>query len=243
MDCDVWLPSQQPNCDYNYGNGKSEFIQTYEMSMSNHPDLKVGGIVLCGGNSTRMGAPKLSLPFGPETMLQRVVRIVSEVVSPIVVVAAPDQKLPDLPENVLVAYDEHEGLGPMEGLAVGLAALGTEVDAAYVTACDTPLLKPEFIRYMIDALDNHEMVIPREGKFYHPLAAVYRTRLKDKIRLLVDADRLRPFFLVEESDARAIDVDKLRQIDPHLESLKNTNTPDEYQSALNEAGLASEANG
>jgi molybdopterin-guanine dinucleotide biosynthesis protein A len=48
------------------------------------PEPNVGGIVLCGGRSTRMGRPKLSLPFGPETMLQRVLRILSEVVAPIV---------------------------------------------------------------------------------------------------------------------------------------------------------------
>ena len=37
-------------------------------------------IVLCGGRSRRMGRDKASLPFGTETLLERVVRIVSEVV-------------------------------------------------------------------------------------------------------------------------------------------------------------------
>ena len=48
--------------------------------------VTTGGIVLCGGKSTRMGVPKATLPFGPETMLQRVVRLLGTVVSPIVVV-------------------------------------------------------------------------------------------------------------------------------------------------------------
>ena len=38
---------------------------------------KAGGIVLAGGKSTRMGVPKATLPFGPETMLQRVVRLLA----------------------------------------------------------------------------------------------------------------------------------------------------------------------
>ena len=38
-----------------------------------------------------MGQPKLSLPFGDETMLARVVRRLSEVVKPVVVCAAPGQ--------------------------------------------------------------------------------------------------------------------------------------------------------
>ena len=54
------------------------------------------GIVLCGGRSTRMGVPKATLPFGNETMLQRVVRLLHTVVSPVIVVAARDQVLPEL---------------------------------------------------------------------------------------------------------------------------------------------------
>ncbi|MCA9117229.1 MAG: NTP transferase domain-containing protein, partial [Planctomycetaceae bacterium] len=55
---------------------------------------RVAGIVLCGGRSSRMGQPKHLLPFGDETMLQRVVRTLSAVVSPVVVVAARGQQLP-----------------------------------------------------------------------------------------------------------------------------------------------------
>ena len=56
-------------------------------------DMNNGAIVLCGGRSNRMGRDKATLPFGPECMLQRVVRLLAEVVelSKIVVVAAAGQ--------------------------------------------------------------------------------------------------------------------------------------------------------
>src|ERR1041384_510276 len=98
----------------------------------------IGGIVLCGGKSTRMGTSKAMLPFGPETMLQRVVRLLGSVVGPIVVVAAVDQLLPDLPTDVIVTRDEREGRGPLEGLRAGLKGLPEDVDGAYVTSCDVP---------------------------------------------------------------------------------------------------------
>src|SRR4051794_38541695 len=91
-----------------------------------------GGVVLAGGKSTRMGTSKALLPFGPETMLQRVVRLLGRVVSPIVVVTAPGQELPALPADVIVTRDEREGRGPLEGLRAGLKALPPDVDAAYV---------------------------------------------------------------------------------------------------------------
>src|SRR4051812_13709620 len=96
----------------------------------------IGGIVLCGGKSSRMGRPKAWLPFGNEALLQRVVRVLSEVVWPIVVVAAPGQELPALPPDILIARDEREAQGPIGGMAAGFAALGGQVQAAYVSACD-----------------------------------------------------------------------------------------------------------
>jgi molybdenum cofactor guanylyltransferase len=203
----------------------------------------VGGVVLCGGKSTRMGRAKADLPFGSETMLQRVVRILSEVVAPIVVVAARGQVLPHLPEDIIIARDEQENLGPLGGLAAGLPFLKDRVDAVYASSCDVPLLKPEFVRSVIEALGEDDLAIPRDGQYHHPLAAVYRTRLYDAMCRLIAENRLRPFYLLQEARAREIDVSELRRIDPELVSLRNTNTPEEYQAALQEAGLTSSREG
>ena len=94
-----------------------------------------------------MGVPKATLPFGPETMLQRVVRLLGTVVSPIVVVAAREQSLPELPADVIITRDEREQRGPLEGLRAGLKALPDSVEIAYVTSCDVPLLVAGFRRH------------------------------------------------------------------------------------------------
>lgn len=198
---------------------------------------RIGGIVLCGGRSSRMGQPKAWLPFGKETMLQRVVRTLSDVVSPVVVVAAPGQDLPPLPDSVRVLRDEREGLGPLGGLAVGLSALQDEADAAYVSSTDVPLLKREFVQFMVDALAEFDLVIPREERFHHPLAAVYRTRLAEKVQQLLNEERLRPLFLVQECHSHEIAVEELRSVDPLLDSLRNANTPEEYAALLARTGI------
>ncbi len=115
--------------------------------MNDGAELSVitGGIILCGGKSSRMGWSKATLPFGPELMLQRVARLLSEVVSPLVVVAAPQQELPPLPREIQVVRDRREGRGPLEGLCAGLEALQDRADAAYATSCDVPLLVPQFV--------------------------------------------------------------------------------------------------
>ena len=196
-----------------------------------------GGIVVCGGKSTRMGRSKALLPFGPELMLQRVVRILSDLVSPVVVVAAQSQELPNLPAGTLIVRDEHESLGPLAGLAVGLAALRGRSRAAYVSACDTPLLQPAFVRKMLGLLETHDVAIPRDGRFHHPLAAVYRVDVEPIIQGLLASDQLRPVFLLPLVDALEIDVADLRDVDPDLATLRNTNTPADYETCLREAGF------
>ena len=61
------------------------------MHMTNS-NLQIAGIILCGGISSRMGQSKALLPFGNESMLQRVIRIMSQVTSPIVAVKADNQR-------------------------------------------------------------------------------------------------------------------------------------------------------
>src|SRR3989442_994045 len=171
--------------------------------------LRVGGIVLCGGQSKRMGKPKAWLPFAGETMLPRVVRLMSAVVSPIVVVAAPGQDLPALPAGVDVVRDEEQGRGPLQGLAAGLAALQGRVDAAFASSCDVPFLRPAFIQRMIELLGSAQICVPFVGEYHHPLAAVYRIGVLDAVKKLLDDNRLRPVFLFDAAPTRVVEAKDL----------------------------------
>jgi molybdopterin-guanine dinucleotide biosynthesis protein A len=191
-----------------------------------------GGVVLCGGVSSRMGRPKAWLPFGSELMLPRIVRIVSEAVSPIVVVAAQRQTLPDLPADVEIVHDEHAGCGPLAGLAVGLTALNRKCDAAYVSSCDVPFLSPGFVRGVVELLGGCDIAIPRDDDYHYPLAATYRVSLAKPARELIAAGQHRLLNLIDSARTRFIDVAELREFDPDLRSLRNINSPEDYAAAL-----------
>ena len=188
--------------------------------------------MLCGGRSSRMGRPKAWLPFGDEVMLPRVVRLLSEAVDPVVVVAAPAQDVPTLPDRVAVVRDEAEGRGPLQGLAAGLKALRGRVDAAYVSSCDVPLLKPAFVRRLIDLMGDAVVCVPRVGEHHHPLAAVYRLEAADAVARLLSEDRLRPFFLFAAAPTRVVEAAELADVDSTFQTLRNLNTPEEYEAAL-----------
>jgi len=194
-----------------------------------------GGIVLCGGQSRRMGRPKAWLPFRGEIMLPRVVRLLGEVVAPVVVVAAPDQAVPPLPEGVAVVRDPEKGRGPLQGLAAGLDALRGRCEAAYLSSCDVPLLRPAFVRRLTDLLGDFSICVPHADGFHHPLAAVYRVEILETVQRLLAENRLRPVFLFESLPTRVVEAEELRDVDPALRSLRHLNTPEDYETALRDA--------
>jgi molybdopterin-guanine dinucleotide biosynthesis protein A len=199
--------------------------------------MSSAGIILCGGLSTRMGTPKALLQFGPETMLQRVVRLLGTVVDPIVVVAARDQVLPELPTETIVARDEKEQRGPLEGLRAGLRALPETAEMAYVTSCDVPLLAPAFAARMIELLNGYDIAVMEVDGFPHPLSAVYRRETLPHVESLLAKDKLRPVFLFDAVRTRRVKPEEMRFVDPELKTLRNLNTPEDYAAALSEAGF------
>ncbi len=152
----------------------------------------IGGIVLCGGRSRRMGRPKAWLPFAGELMLPRVVRLLGEVVAPLVVVAAPGQDVPPLPSDIVVVRDDVEGRGPLQGLAAGLRALTGRAEAAYLSSCDVPFLRPPFVLRLIELLGDHALCVPDAAGYRQPLAALYRLTVAPTVDRLLAGGRLRP---------------------------------------------------
>src|SRR5690242_13344927 len=197
--------------------------------MPSPPDRNIGGIVLCGGQSKRMGRPKAWLPFAGEVMLPRVIRLLGEAVRPVVVVAAPDQDVPPLPSGIAVVRDEEKVRGPLQGLAAWLYSLRGQAEAAYLSSCDVPFLRPAFVRRLIDLLGDHAVCVPRVGDYHHPLAAVYRLEVADAVARLLAEDRLRPFFLFEAVPTRVVGEAELADVDPTFQTLRNLNTPEDYE--------------
>jgi molybdopterin-guanine dinucleotide biosynthesis protein A len=186
-----------------------------------------------------MGRDKATLPFGPELMLQRVVRLLGEAVGAeqIIVVGAPSQAIPSIPDGVSIVRDAAEFRGPLQGLANGLRAAGTRFDSVYVSGCDVPLILPAFVDRIFELLTEFDVAVPFDGDHYHPLAAVYRPRILSQIEQLLNANRHRAADLFDEVQTLKIPLEQLRLVDPQLRSLANLNHPSDYHAALLAAGF------
>jgi molybdopterin-guanine dinucleotide biosynthesis protein A len=185
-----------------------------------------------------MGQPKAWLPFGDELMLQRVVRIMREAVDTVVVVAAADQKIPELPGDVSIIRDELDDRGPLQGLASGLRRLKGRVDCVYLSSCDAPFLREAFVRRMISFISGQTLptwpviAVPRIEDRFHPLAAAYKTNILPNVLQLLAANQSRLTDLINTLPTRVIEPHELADVDPEFDSLHNLNTWGEYEAAL-----------
>lgn len=186
-----------------------------------------------------MGTPKAALEWHGSTLLRRTTGLLARTVDgPVLVVRAPGQSLPELGAAIEVVEDPAEGLGPLQGLAAGLAAVAGRAEFAFVCSTDLPFLHPAFVRRVLAAVDEHvDVVLPKARGFPQPLAAAYRTSLAPLVDKLIAADRLRPAFLFEEcrvtrlDDATLLADPMLAAHDPQLDSVLNVNEPADYDIA------------
>jgi molybdopterin-guanine dinucleotide biosynthesis protein A len=204
---------------------------------STGPAERIGGVVLAGGRSTRMGSDKAALAWHGSTLAYRVAALLRRTVSgPVVVVAAACQEPPDLPAGVGVVRDRAGDAGPPAALARGLEALAGRAGVAFATAVDAPLLHPAVIRRVLALLGAADCAMPVLDGHRQPLAAAYRTAVLD----LVDGDgRLPPLFRIADlRPARLLDAADLLA-DPAvaavagaLDALRGLNTSEAFAQAL-----------
>ncbi len=187
-----------------------------------------------------MGTSKAALPWHGSTLLRRTVGVVARGVGgPVVVVRAPGQPLPELPADIEIRADETEGLGPMQGLAIGLHALVGRADVAFCCSTDMPFLHTAFVRRVVGAMgDGHDVVLPMAHGHRQPLAAAYRPALAVELDNLLAEGRLKPAFLFDRCRVLRLGDDdlvadlRLAAVDPALDSVVNVNEPVDYEQAL-----------
>lgn len=189
--------------------------------------MSLNAIILAGGRSSRMGEDKGALPFGDESMLDRIVRIVRSIADDVIVVARREQ---GVPASVTVVHDPVEDLGPLAGIAAGLAASKTDLNI--VVACDMPLIEPEVLRRLVSMIGDHDACVAVASGHASALCGVYRSRVAKDAQALLDSGERRVMRLLDRLQTKRVDAALLRDIDPDLETFISVDTREKYADAI-----------
>lgn len=204
---------------------------------SSVPSEKLAAIILCGGNSVRMGFDKSQLLLGDgQTFLEQIVSTLKPHVGSVIVVHNAQLQILDNPEVICVT-DRRPDCGPMEGIATGLAAMPDEAELGFVTSCDVPLIRPEVALQLLDLLGDNEGVTPVDGKRIFGLTAIYRKSILPALESLIESKMLKVSNLCQHLRIRQVPIELIRAVDPFLESLNNINRYSDYEQLANQLGF------
>ena len=110
-----------------------------------------------------------------------------------VLIAAPktSQAYQELGDDADLTWvtDEDSGNGPLAGIVAALKATeDVDASAAFVCATDMPLVSPQLIDELLQALTSApDVVIVHEGGRDHPLAGIYRRRALPALQAQLDS--------------------------------------------------------
>ncbi|MBI3892159.1 MAG: nucleotidyltransferase family protein [Candidatus Wallbacteria bacterium] len=173
------------------------------------PRGRVAGVVLAGGDSSRMGRPKALLPLAGSTFLETIcARLRDAGAGEIVIVAGSAaeaiRKALPLDKEMLVVNPRPE-LGQLSSLQVGVRALGAGVPAAIVCLVDHPTVSGDTYGRLIQSwrLNRGSIILPvRNGKHGHPIVLDRRFFAQ----LLAPAPAATMRAIVHANDEETLDV-------------------------------------
>jgi molybdenum cofactor cytidylyltransferase len=172
----------------------------------------IAGIILAAGASSRMGSPKALLEFRDETFIARLVRVLSSVCDPVIVVLGYHAAAirPSIEATTTIVINPAPERGQLSSLQTALAALPADAEGFLFTPVDSPAVAIETVERLAAEFRRRDpatlLVIPRyQGKRGHP---VFATRaIADQLAALPVTSQARDVIHGHVPETQYVDVD------------------------------------
>jgi molybdenum cofactor cytidylyltransferase len=191
----------------------------------------IRAIILAAGESKRMGAPKMLLPYKGKSVIEQVVsRVFSVLPGNITVVLGANseavrQVLGGYPVDFCINEKYTEGM--FSSVLCGLDQVPPQTDAVMLFLGDQPEVEISVIQAVIESWDHgsHGIVVPSAGgKRGHPL--LFATKYIPVISTFDPAEGMKSLRRRFPEDVAEVAVD-------NISILTDLDTPEDYELAIN----------
>lgn len=190
----------------------------------------VDAIILCGGQSKRMGRDKAWLAVDGEFFLRHVATQLQPLVRNLVVVKAKGQTVPSLPLTAELVDDDVTAEGPLSGFVTGIRHLDLRSMSrlpVWLASCDSPFFNARIFRELLRRLQHFDAVAVEDSEFLHPFSAWYGGNAQDAaVKAFAHGERSLNRVLRRCSCLR-VKTTELFRIDPELDFLRSINAPED----------------
>lgn len=187
--------------------------------MKNNENIK-SCIILCGGQSRRMGRDKGSLIIQDKPMIKHILSTLNHKINEAIIVLNDQSRIDKYSEfinpsdysyTITFAEDKIKNKGPMPGIMTGLSHITG--DYSLVLPCDSPYVSKKYIDAIFCEIDkNYQSVVPYHDsenklKTSEPLHSIYNKEIIPIIEDLVKNDVLHIKGLIEKIDTKFVLID------------------------------------
>jgi molybdopterin-guanine dinucleotide biosynthesis protein A len=191
--------------------------------------VKRSGIILSGGESSRLGQDKGLAELDGQPLVCWVIERLQYVVDEVIVVVGSENNkskyLAAIPENVKIVADCYQEKSPLIGLITGLIA--SKGEYAVVCACDMPFIKPEVIEKMFQVSKGYNgILLLKPVGWIEPMPSIYHVsnclRYAEVLRELGEM-RIRKVLETMHNTVQ-METEEMRCLDPNLLSFIDLDT-------------------
>jgi molybdopterin-guanine dinucleotide biosynthesis protein A len=184
----------------------------------------VTGVILAGGQSSRMGSNKALLPYRGGRFIEAIHRQLAALFDSVLLVTNTPEQYDFL--DCPMVPDIHPGMGALAGLHSGLHHSRTP--HIFAVACDMPYLDDDLIRALVARRHGADVVIPEGLHGLEPLHAVYGRGCLPFMEEALLSGRRRIVSFFDHVRVLRYSREQVVAIDPALDSFRNINTPEDY---------------
>lgn len=161
--------------------------------------MKIAGIILAGGQSSRYGQPKMFELFAGMPLYKHSFNALQKnKLEPLVIATNANLLNGFAEENVQMIVEQQPHQGPLFALHHIMIAF-PDVEWFFVVASDMPYMNADFIRSMLEYVDDRfDAIVPKQNIRIHPLAALYRRSAFPKMKQLTEQNKRSMQALLEQ---------------------------------------------
>lgn len=163
---------------------------------------KLTGIILAGGESSRMGTDKGLTLLKGKPLVAYAIETLETICDQIIISAnSPDYHQFGYP----VQPDQFTGCGPIGGIYSGLKV--SETERNLILSCDIPLISRDLINFILKHSEKNKVCIPvQENGFPEPLCAYYPKISLDLLEKFIRQKSFKLTGFLEAASAKSIRI-------------------------------------
>lgn len=162
---------------------------------------KISGVVLAGGNSSRMGTDKALIRWKGQRLVDYLLEALQPVCDEILISTHLSQ---EYFEKYPVIADRHGQIGPLGGLESGL--FHARHPRLIFASVDTPCLSTALFRYLLGKHESFDISLAAHGGINEPLIGIYEKKILPLVTAQILSGKHKPPALIRQSHWQEVDI-------------------------------------